>query len=85
MPISVKFFPTLVNYTKSHQTEYEAPWRPGLTVQGIIDAEELGEEHIDAIAVLVNLVQGHSETELQDGDRVEFLVSLCSYTTGLRS
>ena len=51
-------------------------WKPGLTVQDILDAEELDEEHLDAIATLVNLVQSHFETELQDGDEVEFLVSI---------
>lgn len=76
MTVTVKFFPTLVNYTKSHRAEYEMAWRPGLTVQNIIDAEEMSEEHIDAIATLVNLVQSHFETELQDGDKVEFLVSI---------
>ena len=76
MPIFVKFFPTLINYTKSRQEKYEMAWKPGLTVQDILDAEELDEEHLDAIATLVNLVQSHFETELQDGDEVEFLVSI---------
>jgi molybdopterin converting factor small subunit len=76
MTVRVKFFSTLVQYTKSQQAEYEMAWRSGMTVQDIIDAEELSAADAEAIAAVVNLAQAQPDTELQDGDAVEFLVNL---------
>ena len=76
MAVRVKFFSTLVTYTKRHEAEYEVDWRPGLTVQDLIDAEEIGAQDAEAIAAVVNLAQAQPETVLEDGDGVEFLVNL---------
>lgn len=76
MAVRVKFFSTLVTYTKRHEAEYALDWRSGMTVQDIIDAEEIRAEDAAAIAALVNMVQAQPETVLADGDAVEFLVNL---------
>ncbi len=76
MVVRVKFFSTLVTYTKRHEAEYEMDWRPGMTVQDIIDAEEIRAEDAEAIAAVVNLVQAQPTTVLEDGDGVEFMVNL---------
>ncbi len=47
-----------------------------MTVQDIIDVEELSAADAEAIAAVVNLAQAQPDTELQDGDAVEFLVNL---------
>ena len=76
MAVRVKFFSTLVMYTKRHEAEYELDWRSGMTVQDIIDAEEISAADAEAIAAVVNLTQAPPETVLEDGDAVEFLVNL---------
>lgn len=76
MSIQVKWFPTLVKRTHSKQAQTEVAWRPGLTPLQIFLEEGFSEVDAEAVMPIINGAQGNLRAELQDGDQLEFLVSI---------
>jgi sulfur carrier protein ThiS len=76
MSIQVKWFPTLVKRTHSKKAETTVAWRPGLTPLQIFLDEGFSEVDAEAVMVVVNDGQANLRTELQEGDRLEFIVSI---------
>ncbi len=76
MAVQVKWFPTLVKRTKSKTDRTEVAWRPGLTAHAVFRAEGFSDADAEAVMVIVNDAQADRNTELRDGDRLEFMVSI---------
>ena len=76
MAVPVKWFPTLVKRTKSKQDRTEVEWRPGLTPLDIFKAEGFNDADAESVMVVVNDTQVEMSTALNDGERLEFLVSI---------
>jgi sulfur carrier protein ThiS len=76
MAVQVKWFPTLAKRTRSQQAQAELGWRPGLTPASIISEEGFSATDAEAIMAVVNGTQVKPDQPLQDGDRLEFLVSI---------
>lgn len=76
MAVPVKWFPTLVKRTKSKQDRTEVEWRPGLTPLDIFKAEGFNDADAESVMVVVNDTQVEMSTALDDGERLEFLVSI---------
>jgi len=74
--IEVKWFPTLIKRTKSRQTITTVAWTAGLTPLAILLAEGVPAVDAEFVLSLVNDEQVEPDTVLQDGDRLEFLVSI---------
>ncbi len=74
--IQVKWFPTLVKRTKSRQERTEVAWHPGLSPHEIFLSEGFSNADAEAVMVVINDAQQDMETELADGDRLEFMVSI---------
>ena len=51
-------------------------WREGLTPLAIFLGEGFSEADAEAVMVIVNDAQAARGSELRDGDRVEFMVSI---------
>jgi sulfur carrier protein ThiS len=51
-------------------------WHPGLRPLDIFKAEGFNDADAEAVMVLINDEQATQETELADGDRLEFMVSI---------
>ncbi|WBL37227.1 hypothetical protein O0235_06570 [Tepidiforma flava] len=76
MSIAVKWFPTLVKRTRSKQAETVVAWREGLTPLAIFLDEGFSEVDAEAVMPIVNGAQANLRAPLQDGDQLEFLVSI---------
>ena len=76
MPVQVKWFPTLVKRTKSKQPITTVDWREGLTPAAIFRDEGFNEADAEAVMVVINSSQEEMETALNDGDQLEFMVSI---------
>jgi len=76
MPIEVKWFPTLIKRTKSKQPVTTVEWRAGLTPLAVFTAEGFNEADAEAVMVVINDAQAAQHTALEDGDRLEFMVSI---------
>lgn len=76
MSVHVKWFATLVSRTKSRMSETEVPYSEGLTPMKIFMDEGFSEVDADAVMMLVNDNQAQPDTALNDGDRVEYMVSI---------
>ncbi|MCC7363395.1 MAG: MoaD/ThiS family protein [Dehalococcoidia bacterium] len=76
MSVPVKWFATLVKRTKSKQPNTVVEWTPGLTPHAIFLAEGFNAADAEAVMVLINDTQATMQTELADGDRLEFMVSI---------
>jgi molybdopterin converting factor small subunit len=76
MTVKVKWFATLVKRTKSREATTEVPHSPGLTPMKIFLDEGFSETDAESVMMLVNDAQSEPDHELQDGDRVEFMVSI---------
>jgi molybdopterin converting factor small subunit len=72
----VKWFPTLVKRTKSKLERTEVAWRPGLTPHEVFLAEGFTETDAEFVMAVINDAQADMQTALEDGDRLEFLVSI---------
>lgn len=72
----MKWFPTLAKRTNSRQERTEPGWRPGLTPRDVFLAEGFRPVDAEAVLVVINDAQESMETELRDGDRLEFMVSI---------
>ena len=76
MAIEVKWFATLVKRTKSRQPVTSVEWREGLTPMDVFLGEGFSEADAEAVLVLINDEQAELETPLNDGDTLEFMVSI---------
>lgn len=76
MAVNVKWFATLVKRTKSKLPLTHVEWRPGLTPHAVFTAEGFNDADMESVMVLINDSQSESTTVLNDGDRLEFLVSI---------
>lgn len=85
MAIKVKWFATLVKRTKSRQQETEVDYFEGLTPLQIFLDEGFNEADAESVMMIVNDEQAEGDTPLQDGDRVEFMVSIQGGAEGTAS
>ncbi|WP_322795832.1 hypothetical protein [Tepidiforma sp.] len=76
MSIQVKWFPTLIKRTRSKQPVTEVAWQPGLTPLQVFLDEGFSEVDAEAVMVIVNDAQAKLHDPLDDGDRLEFMVSI---------
>ena len=76
MAIQVKWFPTLIKRTKSKQAETQVPWSGSLSPHAIFLAEGFNDADAEAVLVLINDAQAEMGDTLNDGDRLEFMVSI---------
>jgi len=76
MPVSVTWFPTLVKRTRSKQPHTTVDWRDGLTPREIFLAEGFSEADAEAVMVIINYAQAGHRDPLNDGDHLEFMVSI---------
>jgi len=74
--IQVKWFPTLVKRTKSKQERTEVAWRPGLSPHDVFLGEGFTETDAEFVMAVINDAQADMQTPLNEGDRLEFLVSI---------
>ena len=76
MAIQVKWFPTLIKRTHSKRATTEVAWRAGLTPLEVFKAEGFNEADAEAVMVIINDAQAEAKDTLNDGDRLEFMVSI---------
>jgi sulfur carrier protein ThiS len=76
MAVDVKWFPTLVKRTKSKKPMTTVDWRAGLTPLDIFRSEGFNDADAEAVMVVINDEQAEQHTVLEDGDRLEFMVSI---------
>lgn len=76
MAIQVKWFATLVKRTHSKQAATEVSWRPGLTPHEVFCAEGFNDADAESVMVVINDSQASLKDHLNDGDRLEFMVSI---------
>ena len=76
MAISVRMMPLLAKRARSRSTQFDVPYRAGLTVATILAGEGFSDADQDAITVMVNDAQAEAAQPLSDGDRVELLVGI---------
>lgn len=76
MAVHVKWFPTLVKRTRSKQDRTEVDWRDGLTPLDVFMAEGFNAADAESVMVVINDSQANSADALNDGDRLEFMVSI---------
>lgn len=74
--IQVKWFPTLVKRTKSKLPMTTVDWRSGLTPGDVFTSEGFSEVDAESVMVIINNAQQDMRTALNDGDGLEFLVSI---------
>ncbi len=74
--IQVKWFPTLVKRTKSKLPMTMVEWRGGLTPGEVFTSEGFSEVDAESVMVVINNAQQEMSTVLNDGDALEFLVSI---------
>ncbi len=74
--IQVKWFPTLAKRTKLKQERADIGWHDGLTPHEVFLGEGFKEADADAVMVIINDAQAEMRTQLKDGDRLEFMVSI---------
>lgn len=74
--IQVKWFPTLVKRTKSKLPMTTVEWRSGLTPGQVFTSEGFNEVDAESVMVVINNAQQEMTTALNDGDALEFLVSI---------
>lgn len=74
--IQVKWFPTLVKRTKSKQERTEVTWHAGLTAHEVFLGEGFTETDAEFVMAVINDAQADMRATLEDGDRLEFLVSI---------
>lgn len=72
----MKWFPTLVKRTRSKQDRTEVDWRDGLTPLDVFMAEGFNAADAESVMVVINDSQANSADALNDGDRLEFMVSI---------
>lgn len=76
MAVEVKWFVTLIKRTKSKLPITTVEWKPGLTPLEVFTAEGFNHADAEAVMVVINDAQAEQTTPLQDGDRLEFMVSI---------
>ncbi|MGD9934754.1 MAG: MoaD/ThiS family protein [Dehalococcoidia bacterium] len=76
MAVEVKWFPTLIKRTKSKQATTTVEWTAGLTPLAVFTAEGFNEADAEAVMVVINDSQAEQHTALNDGDTLEFMVSI---------
>jgi sulfur carrier protein ThiS len=76
MTVHVKWFPTLVKRTRSKQDRTEVAWKEGLRPLDIFTAEGFTEADAESVMVVINDSQADNTAALNDGDRLEFMVSI---------
>lgn len=76
MAIEVKWFATLVPRTNSKQDRMTVDWRAGLTPRDVFMDEGFSEADAEAVMVVINDSQADMQTEMNDGDNLEFMVSI---------
>ena len=76
MAVHVKWFPTLVKRTHSRQPTTEVPWLSGLTPHEVFRAEGFSDADAESVMVIINDAQASLKDNLNDGDRLEFMVSI---------
>lgn len=76
MTIEVQWFATLAKRSKSKKPTTTVEWHEGLTPLDVFVAEGFRDADIEHVMVLINEEQAEPDTLLQDGDRLEFLVSI---------
>jgi sulfur carrier protein ThiS len=76
MAVEVKWFATLIKRTKSKQPVTTVQWQEGITPQQIFIAEGFNEADAESVMVIINDEQAEQHTQLKDGDRLEFMVSI---------
>jgi hypothetical protein len=76
MSIQVKWFPTLVKRTKSKQPLTMVDHTAGLTPARVFMDEGFNQADAESVLVLINDAQQDMDAALNDGDRLEFMVSI---------
>lgn len=74
--IAVKLFITLVPRSRTKQPSFNVEYTPGMTAADIMAREGFVGHDAEGIMPVVNDVQAKPEQPLEDGDRVELLVSI---------
>ena len=74
--VHVKLHPLLARRAASRAETRTVAHRPGLTALTLLLDEGFSEVDAEAVMVLRNDVQIDPETEIADGDRVEFMVGI---------
>ena len=76
MAVEVKWFPTLVKRTKAKQAKTVVDWCAGLTPLEVFKSEGFNDADAEAVMVVINDAQAEHHSVLNDGDRLEFMVSI---------
>jgi len=79
--IEVILHPLLVKRATSHQATRSVPYRAGLTPLALLLEEGFSQVDAEAVMILRNDTQIEPESDLEDGDRVEFMVAIQGGTT----
>jgi molybdopterin converting factor small subunit len=74
--IRVKLYNLLAERSLSGNGEYEIPFEEGLRPLDLLRREGFRGGEEEAIVVLINEQQASRETQLSDGDRVEFMINM---------
>lgn len=76
LSVEVRWFSTLVKRTRSHQPRTVVAWTAGLSPRAIFKDEGFDDVDADHVISVVNGQQVDMNTNLNDGDEVEFLVGI---------
>jgi sulfur carrier protein ThiS len=74
--IQVRMYNLLAERSLSGKERYEVDYEEGMKAVDLIHKEGFFGEEEQAIVVLVNDEQATRQTELEDGDRVEFMINM---------
>ena len=74
--VHVRMYNLLAERSLSGKERFEVPFADGMLAADIIHKEGFFGEEEAAIVVLVNDEQATRQTELSDGDRVEFMINM---------
>jgi len=74
--VDVKLFTTLVKRSKTRKPTFSVEFRPGMKAGDILKMEGFVGHDAEGIMVLVNDEQSDADRVLEDGDRVELMVSI---------
>lgn len=74
--VEVTLHPLLVKRATSGVRTRTAPYRPGMRAMDLLLEDGFREADAEAVLVLLNDAQVEPDAPLNDGDRVEFMVSI---------
>jgi molybdopterin converting factor small subunit len=76
MSVEVRWFSTLVKRTRSNAPRTTVSWREGISPRTIFKDEGFDDADADHVIAIANGEQVDMNTQLNDGDELEFLVGI---------